>query len=385
MTRKKINILYLITTFEKGIGGHYFSLSTTIEALSEEVNPIVVNIGRRESPVISNLKCKKYQLKYSYNFYRIRKLVQNIAGENNISVIHCFDDRAYLFVRSKLFINYPCILTKCGGPNPKYFPRIDTLILYSKENYDFFKKNNKYKNIHLIPNRVDPFPSNQEKIELLKNIIKWKVNDIVLLRIARIDPYYKNSINQTINIAKGLKKHYPDIKLIIIGKVSNENTFQEINAQLCENMFLITENKYLTNSKELIDICNVYIGTGRGLMEAASKAKILLTPVADRNYPALVTKETFPSFFESNFSERNHYFKNDETILSEITEAIKTESSREIHSKYAKHIFDNYFNINNKTIWYTDFYKKQQTASNLDRFDRLIHWLFFHYHYITQA
>lgn len=382
---EKINILYIITTFEKGIGGHYFSLATTIEALNDKINPIVINIGKRPSPIITNIKCKKHQLKYSYNYFKIRKLVRDIADKNNINVIHCFDDRAYLFVRSKLFINYPCVLTKCGGPNQKYFPKISSLILYSQENYNFFIRKGRYKSIQLVPNRVSPFPSNQNKIELLKKKINWKIDDIVLLRIARIDPYYKKSIQQSINIAKCLKKYYPEIKLILIGKVTNQNTLQEIKAQLGNNMFLITENDYLTNSKELIDICDVYIGTGRGLMEGASKAKILLTPVANKKYPALVTDETFPSFFESNFSERNYCSKSDEDISTEIAEAIKTKSAREIHSNYAKYIFDNHFNINNKTTWYTDFYQKLQTPPNFNRIDRFIHWLLFHYYYITQG
>jgi hypothetical protein len=382
-----MKILYLITTFGNGIGGHYFDLITTIESLSNEIEPVVVNIGRTNSPIISNLLCEKHQWIYKLNYLKIRKDLEKLINKRNIEVIHCFDDRSYFFLRSKRFSNIPCIITKCGGPNQKFFPKVKELILFSTENLIFFKGKSKFKNsvLHFIPNRVAKFNSSLHKINLLKHEIDWKEDDIIFLKIGRIDSYYKKSIIQSIKLVNELKRDFKNVKLIIIGKSSDIKLYDELISHKNENIFIQSNEDFTENSKEVLEICDFYIGTGRGIMEASSKKKILLTPVLDRCYPALVTHNNFLSFFGTNFSERNITDKSNEELINEIKKVVTSINIRDEFNLFSNELFNEHFNIDKKTEYYIILYRNAKHPANLNLFDRLIQNIFFHYHYITQG
>ena len=377
-----MRVLYLISTFEKGVGGHYFSLQSTLESLTPEVKSIVVNIGRMESPVISSLNCPKYQFIYKYfNFIKIQQNILDIIQEYQIDRIHCFDDRAYLFIRNYRFKNIPVALTKCGGPNPKYFPKVDNLILFSEENKLSFKNRQGYKNTYLIPNRILPFSPDIKKVDNLKKKLNIEDDFKVFLRIARISHYYKESIFQSIRLVEKI----PEATLIIVGQVIDEEVFNQIKEKGIERVHIVDEERYYKNAKELIPVCNFYIGTGRGIMEATSLKKIVLSPVMKRDYPALVTKKTFKSFFNTNFSERNVSLLSSSEILNEVNEVIKSDKKQENLSNFSFKMFNENFNLKTTKDWYLKFYENLSEGSNTNFKDKCKHFMFFHYYYISQA
>jgi hypothetical protein len=377
-----MRVLYLISTFEKGMGGHYYSLESTLKSLKPKVDAVVINIGRMESPVISSLDCPKYQFIYKYfNFIKIQKRIESIIQEHQIDRIHCFDDRAYWFIRNYRFKNIPVALTKCGGPNPKYFPKVDNLILFSEENKQKFKNRDGYKNTYLVPNRILPFSPNMEKVNSLKIKLNIEDDSMVFLRIARISHYYKESIFQSIRLVEQI----PEAILIIVGQVIDQEVLNQIREKGLDRVHIVDEKEYYKNAKEIIPICNFYIGTGRGVMEATSLKKIVLSPVMKRNYPALVTEKTFRSFFNTNFSERNISQLSNSELLRELNEVIESKKRQKSLSNFSFQMFNENFNLKAKKDWYSQFYKNLSEASNTDFIDKCTHFLFFHYHYISQA
>lgn len=377
-----MTILYLISTFEKGVGGHYFSLQSTLESLTPEVTPVVINIGRVESPVIDKLECQKYQFIYKYyNYLQIQRRITKVIEENNVSRIHCFDDRAYLFVRNSRFSKFPLALTKCGGPNFRFFPKVPNLILFSKENLDHFRDVPGFKNIHLIPNRSLPFQPSPAKVESLRRRIKLKEDKKVFLRITRISEFYKYSLEQSIHLVNALE----NAVLIIVGQVVDRDVLEFINLLGGKNVHIVTEELYYTNAKEIIPICDFYIGTGRGIMEATSLRKIVLTPVTNKKYPALVTEENFQSFFDTNFSERNIISTSNEKILEDIKEVVESPKKRDEMAEFSQQMFSKHFNIHTQKKRYLNFYDQLTEGANIAPLNRLKHFLFFHYHYITQG
>ena len=377
-----MKVLYIISTFEKGIGGHYFSLQSTIESLYPEIEPTVVNIGRVESPIINNMDVPTYQFLYKYaNFKNIQKRILKIIQEHQIERIHCFDDRAYLFIRNHKFKGIPVAITKCGGPNPKYFPRVSNLILFSKENLNSIQGKKGYKNIYLVPNRSLPFNPSKIKVSKLRKQLNLGNDSLVFLRIARISHFYFKSLQQSIDLVKNID----GAQLIIIGQTIDGEVLSKLKDLANEKIHIVNDEFYYKNAKDIIPICDFYIGTGRGIMEATSLKKIVLTPVVDRKFPALINKKSFPGFFNTNFSERNVSSLSNYKLLEEVKEAVNSYEKRKELSDFSHEIYNQEFNISSKKDWYLDFYQNLSLSSDMNIIDRLKHFLFFHYYYISQA
>ena len=201
-----------------------------------------------ESPVISSLDCPKYQFIYKYfNFIKIQQNILDIIQEYQIDRIHCFDDRAYLFIRNYRFKNIPVALTKCGGPNPKYFPKVDNLILFSEENKLSFKNRQGYKNTYLIPNRILPFSPDIKKVDNLKKKLNIEDDFKVFLRIARISHYYKESIFQSIRLVEKI----PEATLIIVGQVIDEEVLNQIKEKGIERVHIVDEEGIIKMQRNL--------------------------------------------------------------------------------------------------------------------------------------
>jgi len=90
----------------------------------------------------------------------------------------------------------------------------------------------------------------------------------------------------------------------VIGVRQDTAVVQEIE-QLCDDTIrLVTEDEYTLNAAALIDLADMVVGTGRSLMEAAARGKVLLAPLAGHAYPVLVTPAILSQLFYYNFSTR---------------------------------------------------------------------------------
>lgn len=290
-----------------GRGGHFYSLFSTVKAISIWTNPIVLNIGVKPSPVFSRFDPDSYVfLQYKKSLFELQRGFNQIVQKHTPDVIHSFDETSLFFARNacRLF-KIPLIHTKCGGPNPKrYFPFVGTLILYSQENFEYFSSSKKFKSTRkfLIPNRVLRTPLDTERTEELKSVIP--AEGFIFMRIARISRFHLKSIMDSIRLIRWLREEGLVCTLLIIGVIQDHETLKTVKDNLDEHVILVTDEKFTVNASGLMGIADAIIGTGRSAMEAAMHGKILLAPVKNWDTPALVNENNISTFLFYNFSER---------------------------------------------------------------------------------
>jgi len=384
---KSDNIFFFITAFGHGKGGHFYSLKTISEALSNNMNCRIISIGPAFSPVIKNID--KIPVKhFEYRIYnhlavicQINKYVKAELRKNNgRTIFHSFDENSFAFARIISHHNkFHSVLTKCGGPNPtKYFPNCQNMILFSKENYDFFEDKYRHKiNLGLIPNRTQKIHSDTRRIKRLKHFIKLPKGYLTLIRIGRFDRHYESSIKQSIELHKALRNVLPNIALIMIGVVQDETLLNEITNGISKDVFIINDDEFTYNASELIDIADVVIGTGRGLMEASSLGKIILTPNSNSKLPILVDKNTFPSILQTNFSPRNKVLVNDQLTIKRIIEITNNIELRKKYSKMITDLYQEYFSVEVGVLKYINFYKDLRIDNKLRLMDVVLNNLIF--------
>ena len=231
-----MKIIFFITTKGHGKGGHFHSLNTIANALGEDNEIYVFNIGFKISESLDEKKYKIFFKKYTgYNFISTYKKLKEKVHLINPDVIHAFDIESFSFSRLLSYsLNQPSYINKCGGPNPKmYFPKANNLVLFSIENKAFFNDNSRYREVNtvVIPNRVKTIVPDQNRIDDF-----YKKHDknsaVTILRIARIGKHYYQSIIQGVNLVEWLLKEGRNVKLILVGTVQNIEVLEDINSYI---------------------------------------------------------------------------------------------------------------------------------------------------------
>jgi hypothetical protein len=358
-----MKIMYLITTMGHGRGGHFYSLKTTAESLSNEIEAHIVNIGINNSPVIDRTNVPHTNIIYTgWNIFSAINQLKKIIKQFNPTVIHSFDYQAHSFARILSYISQiPLVHTKCGGPNPSgYYPFVKNFILYSSENLEYFKSLSKYRDtdFYLIPNRVNKVQSDEQRVALIHQQID--LGKKTFLRIARFGPTYLNSIKQSINLVEMLNHQGHYSQLIIIGTIEDKGIYNKI-ISMSENknfIYIFTDDKFTINASELIDVADIVIGTGRSLMEATSMNKIVMTPVQGEKYPILVDNNNFQELLSTNFSPRNFLPKEDmENGMLNLFQILDNNKDFVEAKSFSKYIFEEYFNIQTKKSLYLSLYR----------------------------
>jgi glycosyltransferase involved in cell wall biosynthesis len=354
-----LKIVFFISVFKEGSGGHYYSLVTTANALKKSgLDVEICQIGLNKSPVISSLISPEIRVRYFYTSIFLVPLVAIkifFLYRGKDIVLHPFDEYAYFFSR---MISPKIILTKCGGGNSKiYFPGVDDIIVYSKENYNNLLALKKWKNIYLLPNRVSPFLQDEQNCKILRK--ECAVN-IIFMRITRIGDYYKKSIQDSISLVKKLNQEGVQCKLLVVGVVYENDVYLNLRKKGGEHVVWKTDPNYTINAKRLISSADFFIGTGRSIMEAMYAGCAVLTPVSGRKYPELVTEKNIESFMATNFSERNNPSLSESGSISSIIELCKNPYKLKEQRALVGFFFSKYFDISNVIENYIDIYKKVQ-------------------------
>jgi hypothetical protein len=124
------------------------------------------------------------------------------------------------------------------------------------------------------------------------------------LRISRLGKYYQKSAEQLIRFVKKLRSENINSCVIFVGKIESLEVYEELKILGKDFVFFFTSDEYTSDAKELIDVSDAVLGTGRSFMEASSKGKILFAPSLDAEIPVLINKDNFEDAFFFNFSER---------------------------------------------------------------------------------
>ncbi|MFZ4797013.1 MAG: hypothetical protein ACOYMA_05930 [Bacteroidia bacterium] len=360
-----MKILFITYATAEGRGGHVHSMLQISNFISEFNDVRTMNLGNGDSCVLKNSKnfigsCNIVDLK---NILRLNQQFANKLNDFNPDVIHCFDEYSYfLATHSTLFFHKKFVFTKCGGPSSKhkFWFHSDTIVLFSKENYNWYQNKKQYRNssILLIPNRVKSLSvSELNSYGLTKDSKAFN-----FLRIGRIGENYKNSILSLIKLVHKLKSDFVENKKInvyIIGYVESENIFQEItnySEELNINTYFITDDRTI-HASQLLGLADCVLGTGRGLMEAMSLSIPVITPVSNNTYPVLVTQKNFKSLLETNFSPRNYLSDiNSNEELSIISKIIKSENNYQTIKDETFKLFNEYLSLDSSKNTYKTLY-----------------------------
>lgn len=362
-----MKILFFISVHGHGRGGHVHSLNHISRRLGEENDVSIISIGPGKSDIIeSNPHFRKHINYKGFDILKLRRVIKNEIKIFSPDIYHCFDVGSYNIIR--LIISskkHRIVLNKCGGPNPVEFPYVKNIILFSKENQEWFEGQNKYKktNVFLIPNRVIPLelrpdfhPINKEK------------NDFIFVRICRIGNTYKKSILDSMNlISKLYESNFINIKLYIIGVVEDEDVLKDLkyNEHVVNGRIVfLTQSVYTSEASKMLYLADAVIGTGRGLMEAASLKKPILAIDKNKDIPVLLDENHFMDAFKTNFSERN-VFKNlnANDNLDSISKLIYDLKYYNKISSFSYQCFNMYFNIDKVNELYKSAYKESDTFS----------------------
>lgn len=361
-----MKILYFISVHGHGRGGHFHSLNHISKKIGEEHDVKIISFGPGKSDIIeSNTHFIRHIDFNGLNLIKLRKIIKHEILIFKPDIIHCFDVVCYNVVR--LFITsrkFKIVLNKCGGANPTNFPHVKNLILFSLENQEWFKNNSKFKNtnIHLIPNRVKPLQLKPDFKPIEKN-----PGDFIFMRICRIGLAYKKSIKDAINlISLLLKSNIPNVKLYIIGVVENNEVYEELKNNTLVNsghIVFLTEEEYTHEASKMLYLADVVIGTGRGLMEAASLGKPLLAIDKNGKIPVLLNDLNFNDAFKTNFSERNIFYKfNNEDNIKSILQLINDKDCYKANSSFVLHSFKEYFSLEKAKEAYSAAYNESKTS-----------------------
>lgn len=302
-------VISCINSKSEGGGGHYYSLLETVFQVSKKHETLIISIGNIKPKVLDIYNGKLYNLNLNKNINRPLRGLSKIVKKEGVDVLHAFDDLAFFWTRTVSYQEkIKSCLTKCGGRNPKfYYPISNSLINFSKENYSYFKTKKKFASSKLffVPNRLRAFNSDEERIlSLYKELPVEIQNSFKFLRISRLGKYYQKSAEQLIRLVKKLRSDNINSCVIFVGKIESLEVYEELKILGQDCVFFFTSDEYTSDAKELIDVSDAVLGTGRSFMEASSKGKILFAPSLDADIPVLINKDNFEEAFFFNFSER---------------------------------------------------------------------------------
>lgn len=362
-----MNVKYLIFSMDQGIGGHFISLDIISRSITSE--PEVICIGYSK-PLVDYGKVIFIDLNKHSLYSALRCLVETVS---DCDLLHCFDEHSYFYGRvvSALY-NIPIVLTKCGGKITKYYPKAKNLIVFSKEDYRYFK--DKSTNCYLLPNRVAPVILSECNREV--NSSKC----FKILCIARIGNKYSSKIRQSINLLSFYAKSGLSVDLTVIGVVESDAILIAMKEHAKGlNCSFLTNAKDTTNASRHIPQYNLIIGTGRGVMEAFSYNVLCASSNSKLELPLLITPNNFNQLFDANFSERSWATTTSLENESDLLDVVLDDSkNKHLRSKYLE-LFDENFNVEKVKVKYISLYEKAKPASFFDIIDILLNYLYMNY------
>lgn len=358
MPRKKI--IYVIATFGHGQGGHFRDLREISADQSRTADCLIVNIGPKLSSVLEGGPVRLENIDTgSHSFFQVIQKLRAIAAVERPDIVNVYDMRVYVFARIlKGRAPVPLIITKCGGGNPRrFYPASDALVVFSRENQAYFSERRRQTNgpIFFCPNRVKAPIQDKDLIAEVTASVGIKTVGIIL--IGRLTEAYRATMLAAIDLNKRLNADGNACHLFIIGVPESEDVVAQIESRADEHITLLTDTRYTQNAAKLLDLAEISISAGRGLMEAAALGKVLITTIGNASMPSLVSETTFEELFRTNFSPRNTLAESDEDARYDlIATAVKSSTARAAYSEQSRAFFKEYFDVNGVAELYDRFY-----------------------------
>ncbi len=308
-----MKVLYIIANLKArntGKGGSFHSSASVAKAISSNNSIKFVVLGDFRSPAVDQVLKNHYiyietgsPIKKIMAFFKMLALIVKYSPQ----IVHIFGNNVLIFAyMSALLTKSKIVYTKCGKGNSEisdsYFSNVITL---SQENYIFlqeFLKKGIIKRLTYIPNRIFPFNQDEWLIQELKNDFGLKGDDLIVMRLGRLDKYYESGIDHSIDFYNKKKMNNPSVKLLLIGHRSGNLNLQE--KTLDDNIYVIDDLKYTNDPKTLLSVADIVIANGRCTMEACYVGGEILVPSKEEGLIPL-TANNWNQLLHYNFSERS--------------------------------------------------------------------------------
>jgi glycosyltransferase involved in cell wall biosynthesis len=356
-----VKVLYVISSHESGRGGHYHSLDHISRSLADGLDARIVSIGLNESAVLLENPLYLGHLDFEWwNVLGLDRRFREVFEQFTPDLIHCFDMGSHLMLQLLPSTRgRTMVLNRCGGPNPRrrFCAVADTMIVFSRENYDWFAGNRRFRDstLHLVPNRVRAV----EILPLGERTHARPQDTFGFVRIARIGRYYERSIRQSIELVRRLRDRHR-VHLHVIGVVEDPEVLSELEDEVRRDglpVTLITGGE-TRQAARLLYLADAVIGTGRGAMEAMALGLPVLAPVQNAETPVLVSEHTFDDLFATNFSERGTVDPVRAAGAMEAIEAMITDPERYRRlAEQSAEWFDTHFSIDGARERYMEVYR----------------------------
>lgn len=368
--------IYIISSFRgynTGEGGHYYSLKTIVKKISEKNQVLIINIGDFEAPALKDWDGEKLFLNANSGLKNVIKKINSIISGNNVKIIHTFDFRSSLYGRILSYINkVPMVNSKAGGPLPqRYYPNVRNQTVFHLDDYKYFQKNKSNVHLELISGRVNFLINNERKeINRLKNI--YDDCEYRVLRISRFTELHEDSIIQSINFTKKLNLLGVYSKLVIIGEIKSNEVFEKIKSIASSETTILIDKNFTYNASDFNVCADIVIGAGRSFMEGAASGAIMMAPVKNSEYPALVEGNNVEYFEASNFSNRtkkNEIIDPDRDVVSYIN---KIQSDRDELVEFMRERYINVYSVESAVNSYEKLYQEITEEYNRESFVDII-------------
>src|SRR5690606_6173959 len=123
-------------------------------------------------------------------------------------------------------------------------------------------------------------------------------------------------------------------KTVIIGAVHEREIYEVLKEKAGNNnsIIFVTEDEYTKNARELLGLADLYIGSGRSLMEASFLGLPIAAHVTNGRLPVLIDEGNYEEFLKTNFSGRSYSNIVDEERLNNIRKLVLNTNN---YKKYA--------------------------------------------------
>lgn len=367
-----------------GIGGHIYSVQALIRALAPTIDCRTVILGGAPCPALEALPWRPLQIPFQGNRLRLRELARFMdhVRQEKPDVIHAFEPTTCAFARVAAGrLGCGLVYTKCGGPNPlhrfpwSYFPRVPRLIVFSRENEDYFKERRDFRHARIwrIPNRVNEVEPDADKVAALR--ARLDPARPVILRVGRISPSYEKTAASSIRLVQRLAADGIPVQLVFLGAVHDADAEKRIRDALGEHGVVVSDPEWVGQASALLDAGDLIVGTGRGLMEAAARRRVLLAPTRSGQLPALVNERNWQALFDANFSERSEIPAWDEAQNYADIQRVLTDPEYRLRlATFGRELYEKHFALSGAVDLYRSIYAEAAHPGRRRIVDGLQNW-----------
>ncbi|BEH15213.1 MULTISPECIES: hypothetical protein [Marinobacter] len=344
------NLIISVSAFNgmNEYGGHYFSALTTARELSKKHKVSVFVVGDFLPKTLAVNDVSVVFIRYHAGFFCVAPSgIKELVRSSGANVVVAFDMKAgviFRLISAQQSLGF--IQVKAGGPLPKT-PYINNphQVHFSKKDYDWASKRIAYgkKVISWVPNRVADTKPDELGIARLREQLAVAQDDIVLMRIGRIDKKYKPAFVGAIESARVLRKNGFSVRLIMIGAVTHQDLYEYLKSIMSEEDVLLSDACYTKNARRFLAMADLNLGVGRGFMEGCAEGNYMLAMTAESKLPVVVDEGNIQELFSENFSMRGRSTRTDSERVSDLVNLAREVSSSSGGSSLSRGWFERYF------------------------------------------